>query len=131
MKKKLYIVTCVNDEVTCVSANAFPTFEGACAELKKQYDAEREDAISCGWGEDEFEVDEFNEDSAYLVYGSSTYYWEILVDEVEDNFTERAQELNDRYAEFDDEDEEETEMLLEDAMNLIAELTDKSRVVVG
>ena len=74
--KKIYILTCVNENSDVVSVEPFSKKEEAKAEMEKQFEAEKTDAEESG-----FEIDDYfsgvEDDTAGILYGESQYKWKI------------------------------------------------------
>lgn len=128
MKKTIYIVTCVNENGSVISANVF-TVKGAAEDaIEAKYRWEKDDAIACGWEEDDFELDTLDEDYAELKYGSSEYYWELTEEEIEDGYAESAQALLKEYNGGACENRAE---LLAKAMELLEKIAKYARATIG
>ena len=128
MKKKIDILTCVNEDGTVVSANVFTIEKAASDAMEAQFQAEKEDAISCGWEEDDFDFANIDEDFAEIKYGSSEYYWMITEEEITDGYADSAQALLKEYNGGACENRVE---LLAKAMELLERIAKYSRLTIG
>jgi hypothetical protein len=85
--KKIYILTCVNENCDIVSVNPYKSEDEARAAMKAQYEAEARDAEASG-----FELDDYfsgvERNTAGISYGESQYKWQVT--EVYDPVAEDA-----------------------------------------
>jgi len=75
MKKNLYILTITNGNNEVVYKEAFKSYDEAAEERKDDIEAEKEDAISCGYDEEDIVCEE-----DYLKYGDAPeneYFYSI------------------------------------------------------
>ena len=78
--KKMYALVCVNEESEVVSVSVSESIETLRELMKKEYDAERDDAFRSGYEEyDLEELSYIDEDSASVaVEDSWSYEWTIV-----------------------------------------------------
>ena len=74
--RKIYILTCVNENSDVVSVKTFKSEKEAKAEMRGQYEAEKRDAENSG-----FEIDDYfsgvEGKTAGILYGESQYKWQV------------------------------------------------------
>lgn len=74
--KKIYILTCVNENSDVVSVQTYKSESEAKADMKAQYEAELRDAEESG-----FEVDDYfsgiEGNTAGILYGETQYKWQV------------------------------------------------------
>jgi hypothetical protein len=98
--KKIYILTCVNENSDVVSVQTYKSESEAKADMKAQYEAEVRDAEESG-----FEIDDYfsgvEGNTAGILYGDTQYKWQVHVafdpvaedaeaDKVKDNYIEQV-----------------------------------------
>lgn len=114
--KKIYILTCANEEGEVISCEAFNTREEARKEMNKQADREYRDAEESGYG-DYIEI-EHEDDLVTLEYGSNEYLWQIheadspAKDDDADHSV-KSQFIEDTYFDLKAEDEGDVHILTE------------------
>ena len=88
LMKKIYLLTCVNEECEVVSVSLHPTIAKAKKQMKAEYKAEVEDLIASGFIEEGEDPEDYGCDlsdkSAVIGWGcfDSTYKWAIHEEEL-------------------------------------------------
>ena len=77
----LYILTCVNEEGTLVSAQVFDNEFKARTAMREDFEREKVDAEASGYEIDDEDIEVY---SASLFFGSQSYKWDITPAEIKD-----------------------------------------------
>ena len=87
--KKIFILTCINENAEIVAIKPFKSYEDAKSDMVGQYEAEKRDAEASG-----FEIDDYfsgvEANTAAIKYGESEYKWQIH--EVDDPVAEEYEQ---------------------------------------
>lgn len=74
--RKIYILTCVNENSEVVSVQTYKSEREAKADMEAQYEAEKKEAESAG-----FEIDDYfsgvEGKTAGILYGETQYRWQV------------------------------------------------------
>ena len=75
----LYILTCINEEGTLVSAEVFDNEFKARTAMREDFERERDDAEESGYDIDDEDIEVY---AASLFFGSQSYKWDITPAEI-------------------------------------------------
>ena len=78
--KKVYILTCTNEEGRAVSAKVCLSKEELQRRMREDYESEVEDAKSCGY--EDYINGSIDSCGAWITYGEQSYTWDYFEDEI-------------------------------------------------
>ena len=84
MKKTIYTLVVINEDMEIVGVSAYTTRDAAENELEADYERMKKTLEAEGWSEDDLDGDEYNPWSYWIQYGDSSYYAEIKETELYD-----------------------------------------------